>query len=454
MLKLPRQLLAYPAGLVLLLATQLAVAGDLPTSKPERQGMASDRLQRLTDFMNDAVDRGIMVGGQGMIARDGRVVYNEVYGMRDREQAEPTAEDDIYRIYSMTKPIAGVALMMLHEQGLFFLDEPVARYIPELANLQVSIASAATGHVGLSDGTTSAGAEVEADSDKSQLRPAQRQPTIRDLLRHTAGFSYGIFGNTPVDQGYVKSELLIQPDLQQFVQVLGQQPLLDDPGNRWHYSVSVDVQGRLVEVLSGMSFGEFLQKRVFEPLGMVDTSFILPENKRDRLMQLYSPIGSSMNWETGFKLGASQQLEVADPEISRQYLEGGVFESGGGGLLSTAADYIRFCLMMVNGGELNGTRLLSPKTVELMSRDHLGGIPAFFGRPGESFGLGFAVVEDVGQSGSLESDGNYYWGGAAGTGFWIDPEEGMVGVFMTQSVPHMTQLRSRFRLLTYQALID
>nr|AKJ87251.1 hypothetical protein [uncultured organism] len=439
---------------LLLLLAPLASGKDLRDGKPKREGVSAERLARIDAHMEQQVARGVMVGGQGMIARNGRVVYNNTWGMSDREAGTPMTTDAIHRIYSMTKPVTGVALMMLYEEGKFFLNDPVARYIPELANLRVAVSTADSTANVVSDGTASIGSGKGDESLVGQTREPRRQPTIRDLMRHTGGFTYGIFGETEVDALYREADVLGQADSKGFIKALGKMPLQYEPGSRWHYSVSVDIQGYLVEVLSGMSLGEFMRKRIFEPLEMDDTSFRIAPDKLERLAQLYSPVDTQISVDGVWQRSQSLKLEVADPEASRRYIEGGGFESGGGGLLSTADDYMRFCLMLLNGGELNGERLLSPKSVELMTTDHMGGTGSVFGRPGVGFGLNFAVLEELGQYGELGSVGEYNWGGAAGTRFWIDPEEDLVGIFMVQSIPHQTRLGNEFKLLTYQALIE
>jgi CubicO group peptidase (beta-lactamase class C family) len=433
---------ALVLSLTLLLCAVSGLAQKLPTTKPERVGFDEARLKRISAHMNQAVDDGVMVGGLGMIARKGRIAYSETWGMKDREAAVPMTTDTIFRIYSMSKPITGVALMMLYEEGRFFLNDPVAKYIPELANLQVAVSTA--------------GASDSGDQGQIGLsRKPSRQPTIRDLLTHTAGFTYGVFGETEVDKRYREAQILFDhPSLQDFVQKLGKIPLQYDPGTRWHYSVSVDVQGRLVEVLSGMKFSEFLEKRVFEPLEMVDTTFVVPPGKLPRLAQLYSPKGLSQSADAFRQQSSSSELVVAAASFSEGYVQGTTFESGGGGLVSTADDYLRFSQMMLNGGELHGKRILSPKTVALMTTNHLGEIPMGFGRSGVGFGLGFAVALDQGAIGETGSAGEYNWGGAAGTRFWIDPQEELIGIFMVQSIPHRTRLSGEFKVLTYQALVD
>lgn len=422
------------SSVLTLAAASHAFAAELPSSTPEAQGFSSSRLKRLDDYMLGAVERGVMVGGQAVIARRGTLVFNETWGDSDREAGTPMTRDALYRIYSMSKPITGVALMMLYEQGRFLLSDPVARYLPELSDLRV--------------------VDAEAEDGTPRLRAPARQPTIRDLLRHTAGFSYGVFGDTPVDRAYREADLLRQPDLQSFVATLGQQPLLFDPGSRWHYSVAVDVQGRLIEVLSGQSFGEFLKEHLFEPLGMNDTFFVVPEDKRERLAQLYTPEGAYMSWDKPWVMDGRGPLQVADPEISRPYLEGNLFESGGGGLVSSARDYLRFAQMLLNGGELDGVRILGPLTVEHMHRDHLGAIARPTLYTADTFGLGVSVVLDPALRGELIGEGSYGWAGAAGTHFWIDPSNEVIGLFMTQSIPHLTDLAEKFKVLTYQALLE
>lgn len=436
--------------LVALTLTMSVAAREIGTSKPERQGFSSERLEKITAFMDAKVADGTMVGGMGVVARNGKIIYQQTYGMADREAGRAMADDAIYRIYSMTKPITGVALMMLYEDGKFRLNDPIAMYMPEFANLQVATSTAGTNIV--SDGTTSRTVGSGDDSLVGKWRKPTRQPTIRDLLRHTAGMTYGIFGNTEVDQLYRKAELLGDTTLAEFTKALGALPLQYDPGSQWHYSVSVDVQGRLVEVLSGMSFGEFLKQRIFQPLDMPDTDFQVNESNKDRLAQLYKPEGVQAN--NFFSPATGNGLEVADAFVSARYIYGGKFESGGGGLVSTARDYLRFSQMLLNGGELDGVRILSPKTIELMTTNHLGELPMGFGRSGAGFGLGFGLVLDPGEVGEVSSAGEYNWGGAAGTRFWIDPQEQLIGLFMVQSIPHRTRLADDFKVLTYQALVE
>ena len=441
-------------NLVLVLAVMLVVAPasakEMSSTKPERQGFSSERLEKLTQLMNAKVEDGTMVGGMGMIARNGKIIYSQTYGQADREAGKAMTDDAIYRIYSMSKPITGVALMMLYEEGKFRLNDPIAMYIPEMANLQVALSTAGTGIV--SDGTTSTTIGAGDKSLIGQTRKPTRQPTIRDLMTHTAGLTYGVFGNTEVDQAYRKAGLLGDMDLKEFVTALGKLPLQYDPGSQWHYSVSVDVQGYLVEVLSGMKFSEFLQQRIFAPLDMKDTAFKINEGNKDRLTQLYKPEGVTA--DNYFSPATGSGLEVADAFISAGYIYGGKFESGGGGLVATARDYLRFSQMMLNGGELDGVRILSPKTVDLMTTNHIGDLGLGYGSKGIGFGLDFAVVLNPGEVGEVSSAGEYNWGGAAGTRFWIDPQEQLIGLFMVQSIPHRTRLADDFKVMTYQALVE
>ncbi|MFT6284399.1 MAG: CubicO group peptidase (beta-lactamase class C family) [Arenicella sp.] len=446
---------AFMLSAFLLLALALpASAKDLPSRKPAKEGISQQRLDRITEHMNQAVEDGTMVGGLGLIARNGKVVYSETYGQSDRETSKEMSEDTLFRIYSMSKPITSVALMILYEEGQFFLNDPVAKYIPELANLELAVSTADGSTSIVSDGTTSKTKGVGDATKAGQTRKPIRQPTIRDLMRHTAGFTYGFFGNTEVDKLYRENVVLGDPkdDLKDFVTKLGKIPLQYEPGTKWHYSVSVDVQGRLVEVLSGMRFSEFLQKRIFNPLDMKDTFFRVPKNKLDRFSQIYSPKGTGQGDDAFLNEAQSTQLVVSPPRTNLSYLESSVFESGGGGLVSSAMDYLKFSQMMLNGGQLNGVRILSPKTVELMTTNHMGDLPVG-SSAGVGFGLGFGVSLDQGEIGEIGSTGTYSWGGAAGTKFWIDPVENLIGLFMVQSIPHKTRLGDQFKVLTYQSIV-
>ena len=308
----------------------------------------------------------------------------------------------------------------------------------------MALSTAGTGVV--SDGTVS---QALGESNEALIVNPSRSASRRSETYCHGGFTYGVFGFTEVDQMYIKAGLIGDMTLTEFVGALGKIPLQYEPGTQWHYSVSVDIQGRLLEVLAGMSFGEFLRQRLFPPLDMRDTSFYVGAEKQGRLAQLYKPKGVSA---TNFLARAVEPgLEVADSWIATRYSQPPKFESGGGGLLSTARDYLRFLQMMLNGGELDGVRVLSPKTVSLMTINHLGDLPMGFGRKGKGFGLGFGLILDSGNFGGVGS-AEYYWGGVAGTRFWVDPQEKLIGIFMVQSVPHCTRLADDFRVQTYSAM--
>jgi|TARA_B100000809_G_scaffold136709_1_gene134192 CubicO group peptidase (beta-lactamase class C family) len=410
---------------------QVAVPAPVVTAKaleqvaPEQVGMDSGRLDRLTTAMQGYVDDGLLSGVVTMASRGNKIVHYESVGYRDVEAQAPMTPDTIFRIYSMTKPVTGAALMILYEEGKFKLSDPVGKYIPELADLQVF---------------------AGVDDDGNMItEPADHPMTIRELMSHTGGLSYGIFAQSGVDTAYVEAGILDANDTNaEFVAKLGQIPLKHQPGSRWEYSVAVDVQGYLVEVLSGQTFGEFLNDRLFEPLGMTDTDFHVPEEKLNRFAQMYvyGPEG---------QLIPSEMFPTADFTVDM------AFESGGGGLVSTANDYMRFSQMLLNGGELDGERILAPLTVALMSRDQtpkgMEGPMSGAGN-GTVFGLDFAVIVDPVEAESY-SAGEYYWGGAAGTWFWIDPVEDVVFIGMIQQAGQgLPDVRSASRRLFYQAIME
>ncbi len=391
---------------------------------PESVGMDSERLSRVTDAMQGFVDEGLLSGVVTMASRDNKLVHYEAVGYRDVEAQAPMTRDTLFRIYSMSKPVTGTALMILYEEGKFKLSDPVGKYLPELANLQVYAGE---------------------DDDGNMITEEPNHPmTIRELMNHTGGLTYGIFAQSSVDSAYVDAGLLDANDTNaEFVAKLGQIPLKHQPGTRWEYSVSVDVQGRLVEVLSGQTFGEFLEERLFEPLGMIDTDFHVPEEKLDRFAQMY------VYGEEG-ELIPSEMFDGADFTVDM------AFESGGGGLVSTANDYMRFSQMLLNGGELDGVRILAPLTVDLMHRDQTppGLVGPMSEATGTVFGLDFAVIVDPVAAESY-SAGEYYWGGAAGTWFWIDPVEDVVFVGMIQQAGQgLPDVRSTSRRLFYQAIME
>ncbi len=402
----------------------LAPSRALEMVTPESVGMDAERLSRVTAAMQEFVDEGLLSGSVTMASRDNQLVHYEAVGYRDIEAQAPMTRDSLFRIYSMTKPVTGVALMILYEEGKFKLSDPVGKYIPELADLQVYA------------GTDDDGNMITEEADHPM--------TIRELMNHTGGLSYGIFAQSAVDTAYVEAGLLNANDTNaEFVAKLGQIPLKHQPGTQWEYSVSVDVQGRLVEVLSGQTFGEFLEEQIFEPLNMIDTDFHVPQEKLDRFAQMY------VYGENG-ELLPSEMFDGADFTVDM------AFESGGGGLVSTANDYMRFSQMLLNGGVLDGVRILSPLTVDLMHRDQTP--PGLTGRMSEAsgtvFGLDFAVITDPVEAESY-SAGEYYWGGAAGTWFWIDPVEDVVFIGMIQQAGQgLPDVRSTSRRLFYQAIME
>jgi len=414
-----KQSLIYSLLLILLLSS-FASAQRLPMATPEDAGMSSERLDRINPLMQKYVDEGKLAGVLTMVARKGKIVHLKMVGKRDVANDKPLTEDTIFRIYSMSKPITSVAMMMLYEDGLFRLDAPVSKFIPEFKDLKVF---------------------KNKTKDGLELDDLEEEMTIRHLLTHTSGLVYG-WGGRPVDTMYTEAKIFEKGStLKQMVQKLAKIPLVFQPGSKWEYSVSVDVLGYLVEVISGIPFGQFLSERIFQPLGMVDTGFEIPKSKRDRFAALYHP-----NEETG-KIEVVKESPLGDGDYK-------FFPSGGGGLVSTADDYMRFCQMMLNGGELNGVRILGRKTVELIRSNHLPDGVHMWGGDAMGFGLGFSVVLDGPKTGSLNSEGTYEWGGAAATKFWIDPEEKLIAVLMTQLMGNPYPFHEEFRVLTYSSITE
>lgn len=417
------------AAALLIAASVIAAAADtenLSRAEPETVGMSAERLERIAPVMQGYVDDGELVGATSMIARHGEVVHFETFGDLNMETGQPMTGDSIFRIYSMSKPITTLAAMILYEEGRIQLTAPVSRYLPELEDLRV------VGEAG-------------------QLVEPQRPMTVQMLMTHTSGLTYGVFGDTLIDRQYRDAGIMESPDLDTFVHRLGEIPLQYQPGTRFHYSASTDLLGALVSRVSGQPLGEFLDRRIFEPLGMDDTFFEVPEDKVSRL-----GTNHTYNPETG-------ELEVSDRPADSEFVDLETFQSGGGGLLSTTEDYMRFCQMLLNGGELGGERVIGSETLEYMTRNHLPGIfgdhgpdgmalPGF--AEGTGFGLGFAVVHDPAANGVVGSEGEYYWGGAAGTIFWVDPVEDLAAVVMIQHMNVQVPLRSTFKALTYAAITD
>lgn len=402
-------------------------ADNLSYATPESVGMSSDRLERIAPVLQQYVDSGELVGVVSMIARRGEIVHFEEYGVLDKDTGQAVAKDSIFRIYSMTKPITTLAVMKLYEEGKLQLTDPVERYLPAFRNVRVASAGGA-------------------------LVAPQRPMTVQMLMTHTSGLTYGVFGDTLVDRQYRDAGVMTSPDNTTFIERLGSIPLQNQPGTRFHYSVSTDVLGALVEAVSGQTLGEYFQEHIFAPLGMTDTAFQVPAEKLPRF-----GTNHTFNPESG-------QLEVSDRPASSNFVNRQTFESGGGGLLSTAEDYMRFSQMLLNGGELDGERIIGSKTLEYMTQNHLGGIFGASGQHdpaelpgfarGTGFGLGFAVVEDPTAAGGITSEGEYYWGGAAGTIFWVDPEEELTGIVMIQHMNVRVPLRATFKAMTYGAITD
>jgi CubicO group peptidase (beta-lactamase class C family) len=389
----------------------------LPTAaRPEEVGLSSARLASLGDALRERIEAGHLPGAVALAARDGRVAWHEALGRRDPAADDPMRTDAVFRIYSMTKPLVSVGAMMLVEEGRLLLGDPVGRHLPELATMGV------------------------AKPDGAGTEFAARPITVQDLLRHTSGLTYEFRGDGPVHRAYMDAKIYrrTQTNAEQ-VATLAVLPLLHHPGARWEYSRSTDVLGRLIEVVAGQTLGTFLAERVTGPLGMVDTAFHVPARDHGRLAG-----GFERDPDTG---AAVSLLEVREPPR---------FESGGGGMVSTAVDYARFMQMMLDGGRLGDVRLLSRKTVELMTADHLGPIPGDGDLlpPGHGFGLGVAVRRERGMAPVPGSAGTFYWGGMAGTTFWGDPVERLTAVLMIQAPGQREHYRMLFRDMVYAAIAD
>ena len=394
----------------------------LPSSTPAELGFSPDRIQRLLDVLQDEINRQRLPGCVALIARHGKLVLFESLGFQQADTQMPMANDSIFRIYSMTKPIVSVALMMLYEQGKVLLGDPVAKYLPEFAQQKV----------------------LETVDGVDILHPVRRAATVQDLLRHTAGLTYEFLGADAVHKQYAQARMGTRDRSNaEFMPALATLPLVAQPGSVWEYSRATDVVGRLVEAISGQTLGAYLKEKIFDPLRMTQTAFSVAP-------QLHSKIAEPFAKDPD---GAPQMrvLDIRTPVA---------FESGGGGLASTAMDYARFMQFMLNGGELGGVRLLGPRTVDFMTADHLGPIPINPGgsstlmSPGYGFGLGFAVRTATGLASVPGSVGMYYWGGLAGTTFFIDPKEDFFATLMIQAPNQREYYRHLFRDMVYAALID
>jgi CubicO group peptidase (beta-lactamase class C family) len=413
-------------------------------SKAKDLGFSKDRLKRIESFFQTKyVEPGRIPCAQIVVARDGETAFESVLGLADVERKVPLKSDAVYRIYSMTKPITCVALMTLVEEGLIALDDPVAKHIPAFANLAVFAA-------GVGPFATT---------------PVAKPMQVVDLMRHTSGLTYGFQSRTNVDAAYRKMEVENAHngrDLEGFIAELAKLPLEFSPGEAWNYSVSTDVVGYLVQKVAGKPLGEVLKERIFDPLKMVDTGFFVREDQRDRFAACYS---ASPTGPMDLQAKPTGQLTLNDDPKKSPFLKPPPMESGGGGLVSTAADYLRFTNMLANGGELEGARIISPMTLRLMASNHLPGgqdltqlSRSLFSEStyaGIGFGLGFAVVFDPPKTLIPCSKGEFYWGGAASTAFWVDPVEHISVVFMTQLMPSTTYaIRRELRTLVYSALME
>ena len=421
--------LSFSTFCCVLFLAAAAAAQDLPTAKPESVGLSSERLERISKAVQKDIDDKRIAGAVTLVLRRGQVAWFKAQGMQDREAAKPMRPDSIFRICSMSKPITSVAVMMLYEEGRFLLEDPVSKYLPEFKNMKVYVKPA---------------------EGQPYTIPATHEITIRDLLRHTSGITYnwqGDLGPMYTAANVAHGLLPYDGTIADSVQHLAKLPLLFNPGERWEYSLGVDVLGRLVEVVSGMPFDQFLRTRIFDPLGMKDTYFFPPDNKLDRLATAYTYYP-----DKGLSRFPDTPITEGSFTYSADYPYRGAKKlfSGGAGLNSTAADYARFSEMMLEGGKLDNVRLLSRKSVELMTHDQLGKIA-----PDQAFGLGFGIEGMKSPLKELGTPGAFNWGGFFYTAFSVDPKEQMIVIFMGQLYPTGDlPLDRQVHELAYQAIID
>lgn len=413
---------------VFALATLAALALAAPTAPSvhaqsttrEIAGLSQERLAKLATVFRSDVDEGRIPGVVVLVARNGEVALFEAIGFRDRPANAPMQKDSIFRLYSMTKPIVSVAAMMLVEEGRMLLNDPVSKHMPELKGLKV-------------------GVEKPGPEGKPvlELVPAAREMTVQDLLRHTSGITYGIFGRSLVKAAYNELNPLDGKQTSgEMVAKFAKLPLAFQPGTTWDYGQSTDLLGVLVERVSGKPLDMFLDERILKPLGMKDAGFFVPDANHGRIAQA-QPVGGK-------------------PQTLLAVTQRPAFLAGGHGMVSTAADYLRFTTMLLNGGELDGVRLLSRKTVEYMTSDHLGALsrgPAYSPGPGYGFGLGFGVRTSAGMAAMPGTVGDYYWGGLGGTYFWVDPKEKLIAILMLQAPSQRDYYRALFRDLVYAAMV-
>ena len=415
-------LVAHPAS---------STAIDMTPVRPETEGFSSARLERLHELMQQTVDKKQLAGVVTILARHGKIVDYRAYGLKDMASGTPMTKDTIFRDYSMTKPVTGVAMMILYEQGKWLPSDPISKYIPEFAHLKVF------------NGVDANGKMIRVDPDHA--------PTMRELMTHTAGFSYGN-GKTPADAMYSDLHVRQSKNLQEMIDRLAQIPLMYQPGKGWIYSMSMDIEGYIVEKLTGQMLPDFMHDQIFKPLGMKDAGFYVPAEKKSRFATLYEN-----DQQGGLKLDTTNGSGMGD------FLTLPTMPSGGGGLTSTAEDYYRFAQMLANGGELNGAHILAPATVHLMASNHVPvelltgqyGIGLQILRPGLGYGYNCAVEFDPAEANLPDGKGTFYWDGAAGTWFWIDPTNDIVFVGMIQRMkggsPNVEFLS---RSVVYQALVD
>ncbi|HZX84412.1 MAG TPA: serine hydrolase domain-containing protein [Reyranella sp.] len=416
---------AIAIAFALLFAATFARAGDLPSAAPAEVGLSAERLNRITQMLRADAEKGTIPGAVIMVARHGKVALFEAVGVSDPGTKTPMARDTLFRIYSMTKPITTVSAMMLFEEGRLQLSDPVAKYIAPFGGVKVGVEKPA------GDGA----------KPTLELVAARRPMSLQDLMRHTSGLTYGFFGDMLVKKQYVESgQLTGDYTNAEFVERLAKLPLAFQPGTTWDYSYSTDVLGRVVEVVEGKPLLQVMKQRLFEPLGMKDSSFYVTDKAQQP--RIAEPFPNDRN------IGAG--VDINDPREERKW------ESGGGGLMSTAMDYARFAQMLLNGGTLDGKRYLSPKTVAYMASDHTAGVitpgPYYLPGPGYGFGLGFAVRRENGVAPYAGTAGDYFWGGAGGTYFWVDPKEDMFVVFMMQSPKQRVYYRGVVRDMVYAAV--
>ena len=414
-------------------SVSFATAADsLPVVQPEDVGFSSEQLNKIETYFTSRVEKGEIAGIVTLVARHGKIAHFSAVGYQDAEQEIPMEKDTIFRVYSMTKPIVSTALMMLYQDGLFQMNDPLSKFIPEFADLRVL---------------------RDPNGPLDETVAMEREPTIQDILRHTAGFSHCL-GNSEYDKACVELGLFsTQTSLTEMMTALSKIPLMNQPGSQWRYSIGPDVALRLVEVISGMSADDYLEQKMFDLLGMDDTGYIVNSDNAHRL----SPI----HWRKDGELvpideahGRPRGGVLAEPWSVNSYTFDHEYKGGSLGLVSTTEDYFRFAQAILNGGKLNGKRLLGPKTVEFMSRNHLSEEQNSTFSPALGFGLGFATIEDATGAGYPASEGTFYWSGAASTYFWIDPVEDIVVVSMTQhmGVRETSAVRGELSALVYGAL--